>query len=311
MLNNVDKVEKVLFKSGKFTIKNSIILGSKNSVTGVRIDPIHTKSYNSNKYVGIPTLSSININTSEFIVFEYNDFDAKIREEVYLSYPHMIDILSFMDQVLNLVYEENLYTNNGINPKFYDANGNLPMIQSTPLGGGKYIDFVPGKLQNQDGTLRDGGFLTLNDNANAFEGLDIRSLETIDYILRNINLGSYSNQTLIISILEELSGNKTSSNGFVQQQINQQRSYTPTQQASKNMTGRRTVNRGITANRGKNYGASYAQQEQQHVAPEQPDVETSIPEPSESSKKFNKSISMSDIMGTANEIEVDLGDIEM
>ena len=80
MLNNVDKVEKVLFKSGKFTIKNSIILGSKNSVTGVRIDPIHTKSYNSNKYVGIPTLSSININTSEFIVFEYNDFDAKIRE---------------------------------------------------------------------------------------------------------------------------------------------------------------------------------------------------------------------------------------
>ena len=66
MLNTVDRVEKVLFRSGKFAIKNVIILGSKNSVTGVRIDPIHTRTYQSNKYVGVPNLSSININTSEF-----------------------------------------------------------------------------------------------------------------------------------------------------------------------------------------------------------------------------------------------------
>ena len=319
MLNTVDRVEKVLFRSGKFAIKNVIILGSKNSVTGVRIDPIHTRTYQSNKYVGVPNLSSININTSEYITFEYNDFDNKIREEVYISYPHMLDILAFMDDILNLVYQENFYTNNGINPQYYE-NGQIPMIISQPLAGGKYLDFMPSKLENSDGTLRDGGLITLNNNSNAFGELDIRSLETIDYILRNINLGSYSNQTLIISMLEELGSNKTSSNGFVQQQnnIRQQNSINnvaySSQQSNKNSAGRRSVNRGVTANRGRNYGASVNvnQPSQQQDIPDimEPETEPSIPSPSEASKRTNKKmISMNDILNSAQEIEVDLDDV--
>ena len=79
----------------------------------------------------------------------------------------MLDILAFMDDILNLVYQENFYTNNGINPQYYE-NGQIPMIISQPLAGGKYLDFMPSKLENSDGTLRDGGLITLNNNSNAF-----------------------------------------------------------------------------------------------------------------------------------------------
>lgn len=305
MLENMEKLEKVLFQSGNFTIKNVVLIGSK-TATGTRRSHIYTKEYNSTKYTDRATLQQMTLSMNEYIDFSYSDYQNRINADVFASYPHLDSVLYFFDSILDLVYQEGFYTNNGINPAFY-INGDVPYIESDPLASGKVLGFYPAMLESKDGTtLYQGGILLIDNNENIAIQLDINAIATIRKILSIFNLGIESNQLLIISMLNELGAGAVSqpqpSNGF-QTQYRQPVHHTAPKQGGIPQKPKRSLNRGSSPIAKPSINASAFQTT--HVEDSE-DMEPQIVK----DEKPSKTTSMSAIMSAASEIHVPIEEMD-
>jgi hypothetical protein len=197
MLNSVERLEKVLFSGGTFSVKNVVTLGQK-SGTGNRLDPIYTRQYNSTKYNDRNALEVVRFNQSEYIVFAVNNFEAKVNEEVFISYPHMQGLISFLEECYELVNTQGVYTNNSVAAKYNDT-----AIESEKFASGKSMIAVPAVWDGNDNNIRKGILLFLSSEDICVQ-LDIAAISSLCYILSNFNLSLESNQLLIMGMLNEL-----------------------------------------------------------------------------------------------------------
>jgi hypothetical protein len=198
-LENVERIEKVMFQVGAhFTVKNSVSTGTKGK-DNVKLHPIYSRSYNSTKYSDKSSLEAINIRTSDFLVFAFNDFQNRKNEEIYISYPHMIGFLNTIEQAVAMVNTPDMFTANGVNPKYSDV-----VLKTPPLGGQKTIAIIPHVIQHDQNTVR--GVMMFLNSEDTYVEIDINNLNTLHYILNKFDLYQSSATLLLTGLMYDGGG---------------------------------------------------------------------------------------------------------
>jgi len=189
-LTNVEKVENTIYSVNHiFSMKHVINLGIKTK-EGIRLDPIYDREYPSTKYTNRPNLEAIQMQSSHFITLSYANFKAKKLEDIYISYPHLPEFISTMEQVLTMVNTQDMYTASGVNPKYAEAQ-----VRQDGLGGGKSIIFVPHLITYEGGSMP-GVLLFLNSDEYVVE-IPSLHLFTMYSILTTFNL--YTNSLILLN----------------------------------------------------------------------------------------------------------------
>jgi hypothetical protein len=200
-LENVERIEKEIFRvGGNFTVKNTVVTGQKGQ-NNVKLHPVYSRSYNSTKYSDRSSLESMNIRTSDFLVFAYNDFQNKINEEIYISYPHMVGFLQVLEQAVNMVNTNDVYTSNGVNPKYADT-----VLKTPQLGGQKTIVIIPALVQYDQTQQPSPGVMLFLNSDEKFVQIDRNGLNSLWYILKNFNLYSESATLLLTGLVYDGGG---------------------------------------------------------------------------------------------------------
>lgn len=303
MLERVERLEKMVFQGGNFTVKTVVILGRK-SASGGRLDPIYTRSYPSRKYTDRETLETISFNQNEYLVFGYNQFDNNnpknsINEEIFISYPHMTSLIAFFEDCYNLLCTEDLFTNNSVAVKYQDV-----VVESDEFCSGKRLAAIPAvwdyKDMNNNTSLKKGLLLFMNNNDICVQ-LDPTALSSLLYIVSNYNLSLECNQLLLMGLLTNLN----SGSSYQQKPVTQPQRTTP-QTPARGLFGGSSSQR----RRPLGGGTSTTTSRSSYTAP-QTQEEEPMEEPSVRQVGRSK-VSMNDIMQQASEIDIeDIEDIEM
>lgn len=299
MLNNTERLERVLYQGGTFSVKHVLILGSK-SAAGNRIDPVYTREYNSTRYNNLNTLKVTKFSDNDYVVFAVNDFENKINEEIFCSYPHMPGLIAFIEDCYNLVNTQGVYTNNSVASQYQDT-----AVESIPMASGKKMIAVPAVWDGRDNELKKGLLLFLGSEEVCVQ-LDINAIGILGYMLTNFNLVMASYQLFEMGMINEtyeaITKGQPVSNGFK-----------PSTGFNSGSNSNSTPKRGLFGNssggrRAPLGGGMTANQPTQSV--QQPVEEDNFtPEPSTSGRK---KLSMNNIKQVASEIDVeDLGDVEI
>lgn len=194
MLSKVERIDRELFKAGMFTLKSTILTGRKGQ-NDVKLDAVYNRTYNSQKYSNQSELTTVNISTGDYIVFSYNNFEAKANEEIFISHPNMLDIKWFCNEMLAMVQSNEVFNkNNTVNVKYQEHQ-----INSPGLGGNKVLVAIPTAIQKDQNCIR-GVYLFFNSEDKYVE-LDAKAIFTLNEIVRNIDLLSLSNATLLLGMM--------------------------------------------------------------------------------------------------------------
>lgn len=195
-LRLVETVDNIIYGVGnKFTLKTTILWNDKIKDSGYKLDPITDRQYESGRYnEGGNKVTKLQFRANAYLVFEYKDFDVKIdgkplQESVYISYPNMDFLLRFINDCMDLLYTEGLYTKDGIHPDYKDV-----VIQSEKLAGGKRLALYPTKITKKDFVV-DGVCLLIANN-DCFVEMDLSAFTGLCYIINNYNLLSSKDTTI-------------------------------------------------------------------------------------------------------------------
>ncbi|ALN97902.1 hypothetical protein Bp8pS_223 [Bacillus phage vB_BpuM-BpSp] len=247
MFKQLDRVERVLFTNGKFSITNVVNLATKRHSDNTKNSAVYEKPYNSNKYADYNKLSSLNINTSDYLVFSYNDYQNKIHEQVYTSYPHVTNLEEFFSNIYSLIHSDNLYGQNG---EVLEGSKNI-VLSTQELIGNKSLKAVPSTIEYEAGqTVR--GVLLFVGRQECHINLDVNAIEAIVTTIRQLNLLDYSNQSLTQAMIYQLMGSGV---GISQPRGNSGRTnsgFSQNQQAGSNFNPFNNSNNGFAARGSKN-----------------------------------------------------------
>ena len=196
-LEEFEKVERTLFTSGFFSVKNIITLGTKGK-DDVRLNPVYVRNYQSNKYSDKATLNDMSIRTGDYIVFSYQNFKDKVFEDIYMSYPHMLNLIQFLKDACKMVSAKDLYSKNGISEKYKDA-----YVQSHTMIGEKSLILSPTIIQKDQTTAIQGVTIFINSE-DKYVDLDLNGLASLTYIVTNFNLSLESSILLATAAIFDI-----------------------------------------------------------------------------------------------------------
>lgn len=302
MLNNTERLEKVVFSGGLFSVKNVVTLGQK-TATGNRLDPIYTREYNSTKYNNLNSLKVTRFTQNEYLAFCYNDFENKLNEEIFISYPHMPGLIAFIEDICTVAFDPQTYTNNSVSMNAKDT-----VIESDPFASGKKMIAVPAVWDGKEREVKKGVLLFLNSEEVAVQ-LDLNAINSLAYIISNFNLSLESSMLMIMGMCTELergggapapTGFKSESTG-IQQKTNRG--------LFTNSAGNKRRGLGSGAGIGTNNVKRNNIQQQVNDMVEEDEVEEQPPVQQSTGRK---KLSMGAVMEKASEINVDdIDDVEI
>jgi hypothetical protein len=201
-LSNVERVERTYHNSGHFTIKNVVNTGTKGK-DDIKLDAIYEKTYNSKKYSNKSQLESVHVNTSDFLVFAFNDYQNRINEEIYVSYPHILECKELFREAVQMVTTKDMYVNNGINPKYQDIvlkPTDILTGKEFTFGGQKSMAIIPHVIQRDNNVFANGILIFLNSE-DIYVEMDAKTLITFYKTrLENLDLGTESALTLLLGL---------------------------------------------------------------------------------------------------------------
>jgi hypothetical protein len=210
-LANVERIERTIYSSGKFTIKNSVSVGSKGK-DDVKLDAIYERQYNSKKYSNKSQLESIHVNTSDFLVFAFNDYQNKINEEIYVSYPHILEIKQMFANAVQMVKTQDMFVNGNVNPKYSEVvlkPTDVLTGKEMQLGGQKTIAIIPHVIQ-RDEALFPGVLMFLNSE-DIYVEMDAKTLVVFyETQLANFDLQTQSALTVTLGLVNKGSDSDSS-----------------------------------------------------------------------------------------------------
>lgn len=298
LLTEVERLEKVMFQSGSFSVKNVVLLGSKGANSN-RLDPIYERTYPSSKYNNRAELGTVRFNQNEYLVLAYNNFEEKINEEIFVSYPHYQSLLDFFAQCVELINTPGVFTNNGVAGQYVDT-----AIESEPFASNKRMIAVPAVWEDKDGNLRKGILLFLNSEDVATQ-IEISGVSSLLFMLESFNLSIASNQLLIMGMLNDLS----KKGGVVSTGNRNFQSTTTT--TTRTTTG---TKRGLFGNSGNRRNSLGSRTQNDTVdTPTENDGDIVVDEsPAPSTGTKTRRLSMTDINKKASEIDIeDMGDVQI
>jgi hypothetical protein len=210
-LANVERIERTIYNSGKFTIKNVVTTGSKGK-DDIKLDAIYERQYNSKKYSNKSQLESIHVNTSDFLVFAFNDYQNKINEEIYISYPHILEIKQLFANAVQMVRTQDMYVNGNVNPKYNEVvlkPTDIITGKEMQLGGQKSIAIIPHVIQRDEALFP--GILMFLNSEEIYVEMDAKALVVFyETQLENFDLQTQSALTVLMGLTNKGSDSDSS-----------------------------------------------------------------------------------------------------
>lgn len=213
---SLEKIESVLLRpTGNFTIKNVVVLGTRDK-NGMRRDSLKENNYKSDKYINFSVLGKLTLETSDYLVFSYSDFnDRENNVDIFISYPHIYRLLDIFDTIYKQVI-----INNGEDIFYEDKKGNaflkeeyentLYMIDN--LIGNKSIGVIYDTIARYDEnksnetTYEKAITLALN-NDNIKVQLSLDTFEYMYRFLKDFNLLTSSQNLYQLAYMNEIAKN--------------------------------------------------------------------------------------------------------
>jgi len=202
---NLEKIEELILRpSSKFSIKNTVILGRRNTKTGNRIDCFKEDCYKSNKYTNYQYVGNLYIESSDFLVFSCKDNDTNKVNEVYSSYQHIQKIRNAFNKVAEDIEDAFRIFEDGtivLKPEYEDY-----AVKINNLVGNHCIQIVFDVVYDEDSVSNkyDRGVTIFFNEENYYTTIKEEELHGITYFINNFNLLSSSQHLKQMAYMQQL-----------------------------------------------------------------------------------------------------------
>jgi len=203
---NLEKIEELILRPAKnFIIKNTVVLGRRNSKNGFRIDCFKENVYKSNKYDNYKYLGSLYMESSDFLVFNCKNDENNSSVEIYSSYQHIQKIrngfntmLEHLDEAFYEDKEEGIIT---LKPEYetfvVDINGLVNNHSIKMIYNVNYDEDAVSHKYEKAVTI------VFNDEA-FYTTITDENLQGITYFLNNFNLLSSSQHLKQMAYMQQI-----------------------------------------------------------------------------------------------------------
>lgn len=242
LMENIDKISSsTFFQSGQFSVAITSKLGRKGA-NGVRYGSFREQNYQLKTVADQPFVKSFDIsNISDYLVFAFkgNINNVFTNEEIWVSYPHMENCITFFRDLTNYIItnETTIYQNGTLT-----ETGENYRKDSEPMANGKFFTAIPDIMIVPEKPPINGITLFLTNEIGVFLGID--GLITLTEKIIRLDLQSASMLNLLIGMqletYEMIKGNGVNTT-----------SYNSNKAISSRSTGTttRSVSRGNNLNR--------------------------------------------------------------
>ena len=202
---NLEKIEELILRPAKnFSIKNTVVLGRRNSKNGNRIDCFKENCYKSNKYTNYNYVGSLYMESSDFLVFSCKDDESNKGIEIYSSYQHIMKIRNAFNTVVEDLDDAFDTFDDGVivlKPEYEDY-----VIKINNLVGGHSISIVFDVINNEDeisSKYTKGVTIFFNDE-NLYTTITDEDLYGITYFINNFDLLSSSQHLKQMAYMQQI-----------------------------------------------------------------------------------------------------------
>ena len=208
----VEKARRIIMESGNFTMSILTLWNNKNK-DSFKLDPVTRRDYDSNKYQqGSNTVTTVDFRSSDYLAFEYKDWERKANMSVFASYPNMFNCKSFFQEVMSVLESTQIFGKNGE----LTAEGNEIFIQSEPLAGGKKLGAYFSVINRNDSLVNCVTLVIGSDDCIA--DLDLNTFAGLADIVQSIDLLTQATLLMQMTMITMGAGNapvsNSSSGGF-------------------------------------------------------------------------------------------------
>jgi hypothetical protein len=220
-----EKIESVILRpSANLEIKNVVTFGKRAYKKGNRMDAIYEYDYKSSKYSNFDILSTISLETSDFLVFsgksleEKNSKGFRKKEEIYCTYQHIEKIRKFFNTLKK--YMQNKHKNKDgkydqvyikkddilyLNPNFEDFELTIKKLVNNKSMLA-YFDIET--LEDVSGNVTQKRVIRLIlNNEDIIATITMDELNGIVYFIDNFNLLLSSQNLTMISYMKVMTNN--------------------------------------------------------------------------------------------------------
>jgi len=202
---NLEKIEELILRPAKnFSIKNTVVLGRRNSKNGNRIDCIREDCYKSNKYTNYQYVGNLYIESSDFLVFSCKDDTTNKVTEIYSSYQHIEKIRDAFNTISEDIDDAFIEGDDGVIVLKHEYESYVVKINN--LVGNHSIQLVFDVICDEDKVSNQymKGVTILFNNENLYTTVNDEDLRGITYFLNNFNLLSSSQHLKQMAYMQQL-----------------------------------------------------------------------------------------------------------
>ena len=202
---NLEKIEELILRPAKnFTIKNTVILGRRNSKNGFRIDCFKENAYKSNKYDNYKYLGNLYMESSDFLVFSCKNDENNKTTEIYSSYQHIQKIRNGFNTMVEEI--ENAFIEDEDGVIILKEEYENFIVEINNLVNGHSIKLVFDVNYDEDEVSRKYcRAVTIFFNEEVFyTTITDEDLQGITYFLNNFNLLSSSQHLKQMAYMQQL-----------------------------------------------------------------------------------------------------------
>jgi len=202
----VEKARRIIMESGNFTMSILTLWNNKNK-DSFKLDPVTRRDYDSNKYQqGSNTVTTVDFRSSDYLAFEYKDWERKANMSVFASYPNMFNCKAFFQEVMGVLESTQIFGKNGE----LTAEGNEIFIQSEPLAGGKKLGAYFSVINRNDSLVNCVTLVIGSDDCIA--DLDLNTFAGLADIVQSIDLLTQATLLMQMTMITMGAGNAPVSN---------------------------------------------------------------------------------------------------
>ena len=201
-LRLTDKVERVIMEVGNLSIKNTLLFTNRNK-EDYKLNPVTNRKWTSNKYKQDNDLNTMTFRSSDYLVFDYNDWDTKTKNQIFVSYPNMYFVKVFFNNCMEFLSQDGIFGKDDVNADFKNV-----LLQSEPLASGKKLGAFPSKTTRGE-YLVDSITLIIGNN-DCMVDIDISTFAAIADIIEGFDLYTASNQLYQMALTVAYAGNSGS-----------------------------------------------------------------------------------------------------
>jgi hypothetical protein len=214
MFENCEKIEKTIINIDRYLSLNLAVTFGRKGSNDKRLDAVYTNSYNSNKYADKSKLTNYWLNSREYLVLSYKDRNEGNYEDIYMSYPHLVEFESKINNLYSLILDEEVYAqSNGdlyINPQYKSYS-----VKIENMIGGKSILIKPAIVNNYYTGDDEPGIAIYVGKKENYTGFNFKKLQSIIRFLDEFNLSVMGQMLANFALMASNGGGSGSINNSI------------------------------------------------------------------------------------------------